>query len=170
MIRSIVNSNDGWGKKPVRQDTAWDMEESPKLPRKPLTSSGSSSGSQENNSSTWTQSNDGTAIWESAKADQPPQPSSNSWGNASGGSAPIRPPQQVGPATRTHWGNPDADGGTWEGPPDAKPPPPSNMWNGPPNQQMSGSSGSWGEGRSNSWDGPEKPGNIFLPVPSLSMF
>ena len=130
MIARAVNTSEGWGKTPVRQDTNWDMEESPKLQRKSVSSTSSSNASHDSN--TWNQPNDGTAIWESSKeptsqAGQP-RPQGPGWSE----NRPPEPPQQLGPKTSTHWDNPDADGGPWEGPPDK-----TNMWQGPPQSQPS---------------------------------
>jgi hypothetical protein len=32
--REVIDSHDGWGQKPVRQDTAWELETTPKSKRK----------------------------------------------------------------------------------------------------------------------------------------
>lgn len=114
MISRAVNSSEGWGKTPVRQDTNWDMEDSPKLQRKPLPTANNPNANQDA-ANTWNQPNDGTAIWERTKEPSAAKPG---WEEPS-------QPQQLGPKSSTHWGNPDADGGTWEGPPDS-----TNTWQG----------------------------------------
>ncbi|KAL8565097.1 hypothetical protein ACOMHN_005300 [Nucella lapillus] len=74
-IRIAVNNNDGWGTRPVRQDTSWDMESSPKAARKMMAEA-----PEVAPSNVWN-NNNGTAIWESAR--EPPAPG---WsGGAAGG-------------------------------------------------------------------------------------
>ena len=67
LIAAAVNTQDGWGAQPVRQDTDWSTEEAAVPP--PLTRRRNSSEDDNN----WVQSNsNGTAIWES-KQDVPPK-------------------------------------------------------------------------------------------------
>lgn len=130
-IAQAVNSHDGWGKRPVRQDTSWEMEESPKLRRR------NSNTEIENPSSHW-DNNKGTAIWEASKGSAPPSTPQWDSGNrgASGGS---------------DWGR-DNDSGHWNGPPGDNS---SNQWNGPQpsnHNQWGGSSSNWGDRREGSGD------------------
>ena len=130
-IAQVVNSHDGWGKRPIRQDTSWELEESPKLRRR------NSNTEIENPSSHW-DNNKGTAIWEASKGSSaPPVPAQWDNGNnrgASGGS---------------DWGR-DNDSGHWNGPPGDNS---SNQWNGPqPTNQWSGGSSNWGDRRDGSGD------------------
>jgi hypothetical protein len=106
LITRAVNSSEGWGKTPVRQDTDWDLDDSPKMQRKVMPAVSGTPGQDPGN--TWNQPNDGTAIWETAK--EPVAAAKPNWTE--------QPPQQLGPQSHLHWGNPDADAGTWDGPPD----------------------------------------------------
>ncbi|XP_059163876.1 trinucleotide repeat-containing gene 6C protein-like isoform X2 [Physella acuta] len=62
ILRAIEN-HEGWGSRPIRQDTSWDVETSPKSNRK--FSADSNTGA----SNVWNNSN-GTAIWESVRENQ----------------------------------------------------------------------------------------------------
>ncbi|XP_076458732.1 uncharacterized protein LOC143292390 isoform X2 [Babylonia areolata] len=74
-IRRAVNTNEGWGTRPVRQDTSWDIESSPKAARKMMAEM-----PEVAPSNVWN-NNNGTAIWESTR-----EPSAPGWGpNAASG-------------------------------------------------------------------------------------
>lgn len=63
MLRAIEN-HEGWGSRPVRQDTHWDIDASPKSNRK-----FSMDSNQQGASNVWNNSN-GTAIWEAVRVNQ----------------------------------------------------------------------------------------------------
>ena len=132
-IAQAVNSHDGWGKRPIRQDTSWELEDSPKLRRR------NSNTEIENPSSHW-DNNKGTAIWEASKgsAGPPPPPQWDNSGNR-------------GAAGGADWGR-DNDSGHWNGPPGENS---SNQWNGP---QHSSNQWSGGSGGSN-WGGERRDGS-----------
>ena len=69
LIARAINSQDGWGQMPVRQDTAWDVTVEP-----PVTSSACKMPFQTESSTQPGQhaSNTGTAIWQASK-DNPPE-------------------------------------------------------------------------------------------------
>ncbi len=150
VINRAVNDTGEWGKTPIRQDTCWDTaEESPKLPRKPISST-SSAGSQEDNSH-WNQPNTGTAVWESMRSD----PYGGGGGSSSGAS---------GGSDWANSGGSDNDSGTWNGPPSAQQNTNSNMWNGPPTgntgtQGNTGGTGMWGRPPDKSVPPPGPIGN-----------
>ncbi|BFZ18137.1 hypothetical protein BsWGS_21176 [Bradybaena similaris] len=73
MLRAI-ESHDGWGSRPIRQDMSWDVDTSPKSQRK-LSTDGNAAASN-----VWDNSN-GTAIWEAVRENQ----TSNWSGAASAG-------------------------------------------------------------------------------------
>ena len=60
-IRRAIDANEGWGTKPIRQDTSWDLELSPKTSRKLPPEN-----SEITPSNVWN-NNNGTAIWECAR-------------------------------------------------------------------------------------------------------
>ncbi|XP_005093845.1 trinucleotide repeat-containing gene 6B protein isoform X2 [Aplysia californica] len=164
ILRAIEN-HEGWGSRPVRQDTSWDIDNSPKSHRK-FTSDNSAGASN-----VWNNSN-GTAIWEAVRENQ-----GSNWAGASGGGASGNtwnadkdqgwggPPKPQDPNT---WGVSGAGGngdpksfGTWEGggAGDAS----NKMWGGQktvigswgevPNVQRSTSISSWGDdGETGSWE------------------
>ncbi|KAK2160609.1 hypothetical protein LSH36_129g01128 [Paralvinella palmiformis] len=152
LIAEAINTPENWGKVPVRQDSSWDkIEDSPKLPRKPLGSSSSSTGSQEDLH--WNQPNNGTAIWESAKE---PTTSPSVWDRASAGAS----------GSSSEWGvSSDNDGGTWNGDgSQAQQAAPqtqdSNMWQGPPPNTGSTWNQPPNRSNSNTWVGnDERPGS-----------
>ena len=110
MIAKMVNSNDGWGKKPIRQDTPWQMENSSLPPATdPLPAAGEPLPA--------VKPSDNSVFWNA----QPETPGGPYWS----GGAPAIPA-----ATNVEWA-PDSDIGVWNGPP----PPESinpNVWTGPP--------------------------------------
>lgn len=114
-IMKAIESHEGWGKKPVRQDTAWDqIQTSPKTQRKFSSSStdkANSNNNNTNNSNMWN-NNNGTAIWESNK-----EPTSGAWNSAT-------PSQRSG----SQW-----DGGDNR-----------DSWNGPPKQAEASGGAPWG--------------------------
>ena len=118
-IAQAINDNEGWGKRPVCQDTAWDLEESPKPQRKVSTSSSDSA----NNENQWTHPNNGTSIWEGNK-----DSGTSNWG---------KPHPQPQPANSLDWVS-DNDGKEWQGPPGSQQhmnqsqPPPNAGWGAPP--------------------------------------
>ncbi|XP_070187739.1 protein Gawky-like isoform X2 [Littorina saxatilis] len=65
-IRRAIDTHEGWGTVPVRQDTTWDIESSPKASRKVSTDNAEMS-----SSNVWNNTN-GTAIWESTREAQAP--------------------------------------------------------------------------------------------------
>ncbi|GFO04335.1 trinucleotide repeat-containing gene 6c protein [Plakobranchus ocellatus] len=67
-LRAIEN-HEGWGSRPIRQDTSWDVETSPKSHRKFSSENASAS-------NVWTNTN-GTAIWEAVRESQ-----NNNWGGS----------------------------------------------------------------------------------------
>ncbi|KAH9519740.1 hypothetical protein Btru_070793 [Bulinus truncatus] len=95
-----IENHEGWGSRPIRQDTSWDVETSPKSHRK--FSTDSSTGA----SNVWNNSN-GTAIWEAVRENQ-----SGNWGG--------------GNSSGNTW-NAEKDQPNWAGPP--KPPPQEQSWN-----------------------------------------
>ncbi|XP_045211672.1 trinucleotide repeat-containing gene 6C protein-like isoform X3 [Mercenaria mercenaria] len=126
MIRSAIESHEGWGKKPIRQDTQWSIETSPKVQRKISTASVVPD-QQKGTNNMWN-NNNGTAIWEANKdnmsawggnqavqARAPGQPPSN-WPGAQ-----HKPPDPAGGA---QWGvsgqgqapGPDKGMGPWGAP------------------------------------------------------
>ncbi len=169
-IASVVNSSDGWGKCPIRQDTSWEVEESPKATRR------NSNTEIENPSSHW-DNNKGTAIWEASKgsaAPPPPQWSQPNPGNtrgASGGWDSGRDNDSGhwnGPPgdNSSHWGghHQSSGGSSWGGqgmggPPQPPAPSSHNQWGhhrDGSGDRSSGRDNHWGNGgssSSNSWDG-----------------
>ena len=148
-IAQAINSHEGWGKRPIRQDTSWEIEDSPRQQRR---NSGSDDGSH------WpATNNNGTAIWEVSKEGPPDwqQRQQAQGGGASGGNEWVsdndhgtwqnppgerqnqwnRPP----PSGTEQWGQPGV--GQWG--PEQPPPPPSNMWQGVPKDN-------------NHWDNPKE--------------
>ncbi|XP_052069647.1 trinucleotide repeat-containing gene 6C protein-like isoform X1 [Mytilus californianus] len=115
--RVAIDSHDGWGQKPVRQDTAWEMETTPKAKRKfPATvptvnpeKPAAAANPNNNNSNMWN-NNNGTGIWESTKEPQ----QTSSWTSApAGNSAQWEDPQAKDPNT---WTNPnDTTSSQWGG-------------------------------------------------------
>lgn len=98
ILRAIEN-HEGWGSRPIRQDTSWDIGTSPKSHRKFSTDGNAGA------SNVWNNSN-GTAIWEAVRENQ------SSWNaGASGGNS---------------W-NADKDQSSWAGA--AKPPQDPSTWN-----------------------------------------
>ncbi|XP_060584662.1 trinucleotide repeat-containing gene 6C protein-like isoform X2 [Ruditapes philippinarum] len=174
LIRTAIESHDGWGKKPIRQDTEWSIETSPKVQRKISTASVVPD-QQKGTNNMWN-NNNGTAIWEankdnmsawggnqSVQARAPGQPPSNwpgtqqkppdpaggaQWGVGGQGQAPG-PDKGMGP-----WGAPGNQSNTnWGGSTET------GSWVGNFGSSTPGASGgistwgdadgtsSWGEGR-----------------------
>ena len=124
-IRKAIESHDGWGKKPIRQDTQWSIESSPKVQNKFSTGTvvPEQSQQQKGTNNMWNNHN-GTAIWEANKENV-------SWPS----NAVARP---VGPGQNAT---------IWSGPPQNPPNTSGNSWvGGPPGQTQSSdkSIGSWG--------------------------
>ncbi|XP_067671153.1 trinucleotide repeat-containing gene 6C protein-like isoform X2 [Haliotis asinina] len=113
-IRQAIENHDGWGAKPVKQDTAWDVSESPKTKRKFSTDSGGGASNVWNN-------NNGTAIWEASRDSSSGGNGGNGGNGGSGGSG--------------GW-NGASGGSQWQSEND------SNTWNGPPNKP--GADNQWG--------------------------
>ena len=74
VIARAVNSRDGWGRTPIRQDTAWDIDAGPaQNPTKaPTTTATSTTASETNTSNTattfpWSPLSNGTTIWNASK-------------------------------------------------------------------------------------------------------
>lgn len=136
-IVAAINSSDGWGKRPVRQDTTWEVEE-PRQPPPPPVRRNSGS---EQDGSLWNQNNNGTAIWESSK-------NSSGWTSARTGAS----SSGSSGSGVSDWGGSDNDGGHWNGPPGSNNGSnnSSNTWNGPPN-----SSNQWG----GQWNEPKPENN-----------
>ena len=132
-IAEAVNSHIGWGKRPIRQDTVWEFEESPKLRRR------NSNTEIENSSSHW-DNNKGTAIWEASKGSAAPHPPAQ-WENGN----------SRGASGRSDWGR-DNDSGHWNGPPGDNS---SNQWNGPQHNNQWGG----GSGGNNNWGGDRRDGS-----------
>lgn len=108
LIMKMINSNEGWGKKPIIQETPWNMDSVVVPPiAEPLPAAATEdAGTAKNDSVFW----------------NVPKESSNSGWNSN-------PPA---PTTTYEWA-PDSDIGMWNGPP----PPESvnpNMWTGPPKE------------------------------------
>ncbi|KAL4239264.1 Trinucleotide repeat-containing protein 6A protein [Mactra antiquata] len=146
LIRRAIESHDGWGKKPIRQDTQWSIETSPKVQRKISTASVVPE-QQKGTNNMWN-NNNGTAIWEANKE--------NMWGGGNPsavGRAPGPPPSNwpgaqqkpPDPAVGSQWGvggpvqapGPDKGMGPW-GAPGSQSNNNNNNWGG------STETGSWG--------------------------
>ena len=65
-IRRAIDTHEGWGTRPIRQDTSWDIESSPKASRKVSAENPDMAASN-----VWN-NNNGTAIWESTRETQAP--------------------------------------------------------------------------------------------------
>lgn len=113
-IMRAIESHEGWGTRPIRQDTAWEVETSPKSLRKFSTEASNG------DANVWDNSN-GTAIWEAVRENQ-----RSNWA----GGAP--------PAASWITGK---DQPSWPGP--AKPAPDPNSWNAP-NNVNGKDYGTWG--------------------------
>ncbi|KAK3767989.1 hypothetical protein RRG08_016885 [Elysia crispata] len=161
-LRAIEN-HEGWGSRPIRQDTSWDVETSPKSHRKFSNDNASAS-------NVWTNTN-GTAIWEAVRESQ-----SNNWGGNAGGAS-----SWVGEKDQPNWtagsksaqdtaswnpGNDPKTYGTWGGPGGAGDASASKMWGQKTEIGSWGETGgvqrstsitSWGDdGDSNSWDDQQR--------------
>ena len=180
LIAQVVNSSEGWGKVPIRQDTAWNVDNSKQHipPHKPVAPGGGMGPDEDANH--WHQPNNGTAIWEATKdgSGMPPPPPQPRWNSGHAGGGPS---------------SSDADAGTWNGPPSQQqgnmyppskpcpanwqaPPSGGNNWNSgggggavntaPPTHNWSGSgasssSGSWEGGNAKmDWEG-KKDDSVF---------
>lgn len=147
LMRTAIESHDGWGKKPIRQDTQWSVETSPKVQRKISTASVVPD-QQKGTNNMWN-NNNGTAIWEANKDNM------SAWGanQAVQVRAPGQPPSNwPGPQHKPpdptgggQWGvgqgqapGPDKSMGPWGTP--GNPPPPTNN----PNWVGNTETGSWG--------------------------
>lgn len=132
-FREVIDSHDGWGQKPVRQDTAWELETTPKSKRKfpaagptiPEKPAAATANPNNNNNSNMWNNNNGTGIWESTKEPQP----TSSWTSAPAGNAPQWEDSQP------------KDPNTWTNPPGTT----SNQWGGKTE------TGSWPSERSGQW-------------------
>ena len=166
VFRRAIESIDGWGKKPVRQDTTWSIETSPKLQRKISTASVVPDQPQQKGTNNIWNNNNGTAIWEANKdnmsawsgnqnvARAPGQPPSNWPGNQQ------KPPDPSG-ANSQQWNvgapgqvpGPDKNMGPWGGAPPGNQPNNNANWGGStetgffggPSAAASGGISTWGE-------------------------
>ncbi|KAI8796443.1 trinucleotide repeat-containing 6C protein-like isoform X1 [Biomphalaria glabrata] len=163
ILRAIEN-HEGWGSRPIRQDTSWDVETSPKSHRKFSTDSTAGA------SNVWNNSN-GTAIWEAVRENQ-----AGNWtgGNSSGNtwnaekdqpnwSGPPKPPQE--PTWNVGNGNDPKAFGTW-GAAGAAGDASNKMWGQKtevgswgesPGNQRTTSISSWGDdGETAGWEDPQR--------------
>lgn len=171
LIAQVVNSSEGWGKVPVRQDTAWNVDSAKQhIPPHKVVATGVGMGPDED-ANHWHQPNNGTAIWEATKDNSgmpPPPPPQQRWNSGHAGAA-----------------GPDVDPNTWNGPPSqqanmypqSKPcpsnwqgPPGGSNWNSgaaPPMHNWSGSgassssSGSWEGNVKSEWGADKKEDSVF---------
>ena len=141
-INHVVNSHEGWGKTPIRQDTSWDSVEMAPRPAPPKPTS--SQGAIQDDPNTFHQPNNGTAIWEASKENTAGQWGNNGGGGGGGGggSGHSGHSNNSGASGSSNEWQSDNDSGTWNGPPGQE----SNMWNGPPNNNNA----RWGGGGSSS--------------------
>ena len=104
-IRRAINSNEGWGTRPVRQDTSWDMESSPKLSRK--VAAAAAENPEVAPSNMWN-NNNGTDIWLTSRDSTAPR-----WvgGAAAGGN--VFPDKDPGAWNMPP--KPNMDGSSWAG-------------------------------------------------------
>ncbi|XP_041362960.1 trinucleotide repeat-containing gene 6C protein-like isoform X2 [Gigantopelta aegis] len=134
-IRCAIESHDGWGARPVRQDTGWETQESPKTKRKFSTDSG---GNGNGGAANMWNNNNGTAIWEAVRANSGGGAGGN--GNGAGGG-------------NSGW-NGASGGNQWEED--------SNTWNDPSAKLNPNSIGTWGGGsdnaQSNMWGNKTETG------------
>ena len=191
ILRAIEN-HDGWGSRPIRQDTSWEHDDNHKSNKRFQAENNSGASNVWNNS-------DGTAIWEAVRENQ----GGSNWGGASGNASGQNnwnaekdqqnwggPPKPQDP---NNWGVGGAGGnadpksfGSWDGAGgagDAS----SKMWGqqqknaigswgDAPNVQRSTSISSWGEdGESNNWDsqrqitgGMNRMQNMVPPSPGMN--
>lgn len=133
-FRMCIDSHDGWGQKPIRQDTAWEnVETTPKAKRKfpppgaaanPEKPAAAAAANPNMNSNMWN-NNNGTGIWESAKEPQ----QTTSWTSAPAGNA-------------SQWEDSQSkDPNTWTNPPGTT----SSQWGGKTE------TGSWPSERPGQW-------------------
>jgi len=135
-IRRAIESHEGWGKKPIRQDTSWNVTTSPKVQRKISTASVVPDQQQQKGTNNMWNNNNGTAIWEANNNPNQPRAPGQPPANWPGGQKPPDP----------------SVGGQWSGAPGPAPGPDKNMgpWGAPPTQQPgsqwggSTETGSWG--------------------------
>ena len=155
MIAQLVNSNEGWGRVPIRQDTPWVVNDSVIEQNKPPLIDPAGGGGDETVPQLGRQVNNGTAIWESSKdrgastATAAPVGREGGWGGCTplekasmpvggdfntgmvGAASAFRPPVERPPST------------VFNQPPDGRP----TSWVGAGIAQMDGGP---------SWDGPGK--------------
>ncbi|KAL3877606.1 hypothetical protein ACJMK2_035300, partial [Sinanodonta woodiana] len=176
-IRRAIENHEGWGRRPIRQDTSWNVELSPKAQRK-FSSSAEPKGTSSN---MWnSNNNNGTAIWEANKD------GTGVWNNTTGAQ---RPGWNSGPPQKP----PEPVGSQWSGVPQEKPigawgggensQPPSNWgqktetgsWGGtaPATNQMGNN---WGDSTPHTgndgspyWAEPPKPAGTNYPPPTPRM-
>ncbi|KAK3609647.1 hypothetical protein CHS0354_028852 [Potamilus streckersoni] len=130
-IRRAIENHEGWGRRPIRQDTSWNVELSPKAQRKfsssaepKGTSSNMWNSNNNNGTAIWEANKDGTGVWNSTTGAQrpgwssgppqkPPEPVGSQWSGvppekpigAWGGSENSQPPSNWGQKTETgSWG------------------------------------------------------------------
>lgn len=107
LIMKMINSNEGWGKKPIIQETPWNMDSAAAPPvAEPLPAATEDAGAAKSDSVFW---------------NVPKEPANSGWNS------------NPAPAPTTYEWAPDSDIGMWNGPP----PPESvnpNMWTGPPKE------------------------------------
>ena len=172
LIAQVVNSSEGWGKVPVRQDTAWNVDNSKQhIPPHKVVATGVGMGPDED-ANHWHQPNNGTAIWEATKESAgmppPPPPQQQRWnsGHASGAGSDVDPNTWNGPPSQQANMYPQSKPcpSNWQGPPGgnnwnsgAANAPPMHNWSG--SGASSSSSGSW-EGKSE-WGAEKKDDSVF---------
>ncbi|XP_052791061.1 protein Gawky-like isoform X2 [Mya arenaria] len=147
VFRMAIESHEGWGKKPIRQDTEWNVETSPKVQRKITTAPVVPEQQQKGTNNMWN-NNNGTAIWEANKE--------QAWGGSPNQArAPGQPPANWPGGQKP----PDPSGGRqWVGAPGQAPGPDKGSWGAPPNSQQG--SGQWGGStETGSWGGNFGGGN-----------
>ncbi|XP_033747264.1 trinucleotide repeat-containing gene 6C protein-like isoform X9 [Pecten maximus] len=180
-FQRAIDSHDGWGQRPVRQDTAWDMSQAPKTQRKPPPAT-----TEKNPNSNMWNNNSGTAIWEASKDNAP------AWNGPPGGGPPTGGPPGSGPPgsgppggappgaiprpnpQTAQWDGSRNDPKSWTGPPKPRDPnnwggtskpekPVAGQWGGPGgNEASQQGSGQWGNKvEVGSWGNTgEPPGTI----------
>ena len=154
-MRKAIESHDGWGKKPVNQMSKWNIETSPKAPRK-LSVQAVVPDQQKGTNNMWN-NNNGTAIWEANKDNTPAWSGNPGYNPGYVSRAPGQPPS------------------SWGGHVQSTPDPSNNQWVGGPGQAPGQNKGQWGglEGAgqpnsNNNWGGSTETGSWggnFGPAP-----
>lgn len=152
-IRRAIESHDGWGKKPVRQDTQWSIETSPKLQRKISTASVVPDQQQQKGTNNIWNNNNGTAIWEANKDNL------SAWGgNPNPSRAPGQPPSNW-PGSQQKPPDPSGANAQWGvGAPGQAPGPDKSMgpWGAPPGGQANNAN--WGGSTETGYFGGQSAG------------